>query len=420
MSHSKPELPPIDGAAAVRHVEALCGFGDRFVGEPGDALAEEYVAAELAALGLELERTPVTLPSWREDHCELRLADGTVLEATSPYFSPSTDGTLSAEVVYVGDGGEADYDGLDVAGKIVLLEERSIGFGMFWLGGFAARAARHGARAVIVVHPMPWPYRMSMEAGNADIARRFADERVPAVSISTAGGLRLMHALGAGRAGVELTLRTTAGTATTNFLAGIRRGTRAPQDMVIVMGHRDNGAPPGANDDGSGTATMLEVARCLAGTDTERSLMFLSSAGEEGVAEGTYRWLEAIGDERLRRIKAVISLDMFGVGGRLNLVEEAYWPDTEALRHTPWLTEALHEEATRRGYHVGRMQADWGAAESGRFLERGVPAAWFWKADDPAYHSPHDTPDRIDGNMLKVVGEITAAVALRVADGGLG
>jgi hypothetical protein len=163
------------------------------------------------------------------------------------------------------------------------------------------------------------------------------------------------------------------------------------------------------------------VAEALKQTPTERSLLFLSSAGEEGVAEGTVRWIEAIGPERLSRIRGVISLDMFGVGGRLHLVDRAYWPDREhPLQHTPWLVEALEAAAAERGYHVGRMDGDWGAAESGRFLEYGVPAAWFWKADDPAYHSPFDTADRIDGNMLKVVGEITADVAVALADGRIG
>ena len=66
-------------------------------------------------------------------------------------------------------------------------------------------------------------------------------------------------------------------------------------------------------------------------------MMFLSSAGEEGVAEGTVRYIEAIGPERLsQNIKALVSLDMFGVGGRLNLVDRAYWPDREhPLQHTP-------------------------------------------------------------------------------------
>ena len=61
------------------------------------------------------------------------------------------------------------------------------------------------------------------------------------------------------------------------------------------------------------------------------------------------------------------------------------------------------------------MTAGWGVSESGRFINIGVPAVWFWKADDPYYHSKHDTPEKIDGNMLKVVGNLTGVALTRIA-----
>ena len=63
----------------------------------------------------------------------------------------------------------------------------------------------------------------------------------------------------------------------------------------------------------------------------------------------------------------------------------------------------LEEIADELGYDVGRMTAPWGVAESGRFIEAGVPAVWFWQPDDFYYHSIHDTVDKLDGNALKAV-----------------
>lgn len=404
----------IHGPRALRHVEELCRLGDRFVGQPGDAAAENYIAQQFQEAGLRLERTAVQLPGWRQDEASLEV-EGESLDVSTAYFSPSTAGTLEAELVYAADGEEAAYAGLDVTGKIVVLEERSIGYSLFWLGGFVERAARRGALAVLVIHPAPKPYRMSMEAGLADISRRFCAEKLPAASVSCGGGLRIMSALGRGRAVARLRLIATSGPASTNFLAGVQEGATHPRERVIVMAHRDNGAPPGANDDAAGTATMIEVAHLLAGRSTQRSLVYLSSAGEEGVAEGTVRYIEALGDS-VADIKGVISLDMFAVGGRLNLVDRAFWPDRpEPLRHDGHIMSLLERAADGRGYHVGRMDADWGAAESGRFLEAGVPAAWFWKSDDPSYHSPADVPEGLDGNMIKIVGEITAETVVRLA-----
>jgi hypothetical protein len=106
---------------------------------------------------------------------------------------------------------------------------------------------------------------------------------------------------------------------------------------------------------------------------------------------------------------------MFGVGGRLNLVELGLWPDSKPLQHTEWLMRWVEDVAAELGYDVGRMTAPWGVAESGRFLEAGVPAIWFWRPDDFYYHSTHDSVDKLDGNTLKAVGDITAISAWQLA-----
>ena len=72
--------------------------------------------------------------------------------------------------------------------------------------------------------------------------------------------------------------------------------------------------------------------------------------------------------------------------------------------------------ADELGYDVGRMTAPWGVAESGRFIQAGVPAAWFWKPDDFYYHSVHDSIDKLDGNSLKAVADITAIALSRMAN----
>ena len=106
---------------------------------------------------------------------------------------------------------------------------------------------------------------------------------------------------------------------------------------------------------------------------------------------------------------------MFGVGGKLKLVELGLWPDTEPIPHTEWLMRRLETVADELGYDVGRMTAPWGVAESGRFIEAGVPAAWFWRPDDFYYHSAHDTVDKLDGNALKAVADITATTVWQLA-----
>jgi aminopeptidase YwaD len=107
---------------------------------------------------------------------------------------------------------------------------------------------------------------------------------------------------------------------------------------------------------------------------------------------------------------------MFGCGGKLKLVETGYWPDTPPIRHTEWLMRWIERVTDQLGYDIARMTAEWGVAESGRFIEAGVPAAWFWKPDDFYYHSPQDTLDKLDGNSLKAVADVTGITVWQLAE----
>ncbi len=407
----------VKAKGALRHIEELSAIGNRFVGTEGDARAIEYVSAEFEKLGLRVDHTDIEVPSFVEGRVELRLiGNDRRLDAIAAYFSPGTPPEgITADLVFVGDGEDADYHGVDVKDKIVVLQESGLGYSKFWLGTFAARAAERGALAMVVIHPMPWPYRMSMEAGNSAIENRFLPERIPAVCVSSIDGAVLMMAIGSGQSRVWLKADLDRPIKRSCCISGFLTGMELPNERVAVLAHRDNGFPPGANDNGSGSGTMLEVARVLSSHKPRRTVEFISSTAEEGVTQGIWAYIQAHRSD-LKQMKALLDLDMFGVGGRLNLVDVGLWPDCEPLKHTEWLLQLLEEIADDLGYHLGRMTAGWGVAESGRFLAEGVPAAWFWRADDMYYHSMHDTPDKIDGNALKVVGDITAIAAWRLAN----
>lgn len=402
---------------ALAAIEELVGFGDRFVGSAGDRAAADYVRTRFGELGLEVEDRPFTTPGYSHTRADVTLGDGHIFEGIPPYFSPA--GHVRGELVFVGGGDEADYEGLDVTGTIVLLQETGLGYARFWMGPFAAIAARRSAIGVVVVHPLPWPYRMSMEAGNGRLESRFLDEQIPVVSVSAIDGAQLMHAIGAGAAAAELVVECEQPEVTSWNVSGVLRGSESPDERILVHAHRDHGLWPGANDNGSGLGTMLEIARALAAgaSRPRRSIEFLCTTAEEGVTKGIAAYIEAQQAEgRLEQIRAAIDLDMFGTGGKLRLVELGLWPDTEPIPHTEWLMQWLERVAEELGYDVGRMTATWGVAESGRLIQAGVPAAWFWRPDDFYYHSVHDSVDKLDGNCLKAVGDMTAITVWQLAN----
>jgi Zn-dependent M28 family amino/carboxypeptidase len=200
-------------------------------------------------------------------------------------------------------------------------------------------------------------------------------------------------------------------------VSGVLRGSDWPEETIVLVAHRDHGLEPGANDNGSGFGTMVEIAGAMSGMRLRRSIEFLCTTAEEGTTPGVQAYVDARrADGTLGDVRAAIDLDMFGVGGRLKLVELGLWPDTDPIPHTEWLMRLLEDVADELGYDVGRMTAPWGVAESGRFLQAGVPAVWFWKPDDFYYHSPHDRIENLDGNSLKAVADITAVAVARMAD----
>ncbi len=405
----------IHGRNALRHIEKLCAFGDRFVGTEGDRKALAYFEEHFKALGLKLEPTPIRVPTYVDNGTEFVLTDtGTALQPISPYFTQPSPGGVEGDLVVVGEGTERDYEGLDVAGKIVVLIEEGLGFTHFWLGPYSKLAAEHGAVGMVVIHPFPWPYRMSMEAGNINIAQRFVDRQVPAVCISALDGLKLMRHLGEGKTRAYLRVDSSIYDVDTVILSGVVEGSRWPDERIAVIGHRDCGYPVGANDNGSAMGCLLELARVFSQRRPLRSLEFICSAAEEGSAPGAWHFVQA-NKGRLPNMKAVINMDMFGTGGRLNLVEGGQWNDSGPIEFSPWLMEALEQAADDLGYYVGRMTAS-STSEETRFILEGVPGAWFWKPDDMYYHSAQDTPDKIDANSLKAVADITAIAIWRLAN----
>jgi aminopeptidase YwaD len=84
--------------------------------------------------------------------------------------------------------------------------------------------------------------------------------------------------------------------------------------ICSACGHRDGPIPLGANDNGSGISCQLEIAQALSEIKPKRSIEFIFSTAEEGIAPGAREFARAH-KERLPNMKALINIDMVGVGG---------------------------------------------------------------------------------------------------------
>ncbi len=408
----------ISGLKALSNINELAKTGYRFVGTEGDRKSIEYMERQFKSYGLDVKELPIRVPTFEEETPHLKiLATGEELECVAPLFSPSTpSGGLEADLVLVGDGTEEDYRRVNVRGKIVVLLETTLGFSKFWLGTFAERAAQAGAVGMVLIHPMPWPYRMSMEAGNSNPKERFCEQKLPAVCISAIDGFKLMHALGKGEARVRLEAKTMMEDRDSIIISAFHWGTEYPEERVGIIAHRDSAIALGANDNGSGSGTMLELARVLSQTKSKRSFEFISSTAEDGATIGAYQYCERHKDDLVKNMKALIDIDMLSGAAVVKQIEVGYWPDTEPIKHTEWLMKMVDDVAADLGHGFGRLSAMWGVPEGGRFIAIGVPATCLWGDDDPYYHSIHDTVDKVNSANLKAAADTVAIVAWRLAN----
>lgn len=111
------------------------------------------------------------------------------------------------------------------------------------------------------------------------------------------------------------TTEISVGTRKSRNVVAERRGSGADRDAVVVAAHLDSinhedtsGSAPGADDNASGSAGVLELARCLAGSSPRRDLRFILFGGEEQGLFGSTEYVAAL--PAPARIHAVLNMDM--------------------------------------------------------------------------------------------------------------
>jgi Zn-dependent M28 family amino/carboxypeptidase len=161
---------------------------------------------------------------------------------------------------------------------------------------------------------------------------------------------------------------------------------------------------PGANDNGSGTAAVIEAARLLAPIRTNRTIHFVAFGAEElGLIGSTHYAQNPPGT-----IVGMVNMDMVGRGplkvGNTN--------DDNRL------VDVGVQVARRQGLQIETFKLR-GAAGSDHFsFERiGVPTAFLHTGDDPAIHTPGDTVDRLDPALIARAARLAAGIALEAAGG---
>jgi Zn-dependent M28 family amino/carboxypeptidase len=191
------------------------------------------------------------------------------------------------------------------------------------------------------------------------------------------------------------------------------------QGRLIIAGHYDTKrfrefAFVGANDGGSSTAFLIEIARALMGRKNALPIELLFLDGEEAVGEwqgtdhtyGSRYYVEAARKAgAVSRIRALILVDMIG-DRDLRISRES--------NSTAWLTDIIWATAKRlnRREFIDRELAI--EDDHLPFLEAGVPAVDIIDLDYAAWHTAGDTLDKVSAASLQAVGDVLLAAVPQI------
>jgi len=187
----------------------------------------------------------------------------------------------------------------------------------------------------------------------------------------------------------------------------------ARRERIAITGHYDTKLFRefrfvGANDGGSSTAFLIEMARVIKARKNEFTIEIVFFDGEEatlrdwGITDHTYGSQYYVDSGRrtgtLAGLKALVLVDMIGERSQRFMREAA---------STEWLTDIIWSTARKLGYQSIFVNASTPIEDDHvPFLKAGVPATDIIDLDYPAWHTADDTLDQMSARSLQVVGDV--------------
>ena len=268
-------------------------LGYRTAGSDAELATGDMLKAEMERIGLQnVTKDEFTLDTWTFTGAQLSFTDASGAAYTAELGGYQTDfvthGAQSFTVIDGGRGTEADLAGLDVSGKLVLVDVNQRAD--WWINYPAYEAHLAGAAAVIAVQNGGYG-EVSDDALNAQDVCGPAD--APAFSMSRTDAELLKAAMDEnGEAAVTLDADSRVGMDGTSYnIVGTIPG-RDTEHMVLMSAHYDSYFA-GFQDDNAAIALMMGIAKGLidSGYQPEKTLVFCAMAAEEwGVSDTRYDW----------------------------------------------------------------------------------------------------------------------------------
>ncbi|MGD2110113.1 MAG: M20/M25/M40 family metallo-hydrolase [Phycisphaerae bacterium] len=460
-SRSAPVTPDTPVDRYMMHVSVLAhdALEGRAIGSDGIDMAAGYIAGQFAAAGLEpggpdasyfqeftIEQDPEiganTKLHFETDTGRLEAH----LDTDFVPFNFSSQDSFRGDVVFVGygitnpDEGHDDYRGIDVERSVVLMLRREPpGFdadGHTHHARFDRKvplAVQRGAVAVLIAN-------QKSDEDDDDELMRFgprSDHGIPAIHVTRkladrllgAGGLsslaELQKQLDEDGTNVSAPLGSVRAAGNVEFepdeivgrnVIGVLPGTGMRHDEYVVIGaHYDHVGVRhgeiynGADDNASGTAGVIELARTFTDvSERDRSIIFMAFTGEETGLHGS-RHFVSHPTVPLDSIAAMINLDMIGrvtEHDRDNMLAIQGLGTGESFR-------AIVENRTKEaGIEFLPEASALGPSDHASFYLGGVPSLFFFTGVHEDYHQPTDDTEKINAEGAAKIVDLVAAIAM--------
>jgi hypothetical protein len=439
-----------------RHIAFLASdeLRGRDTPSPGLDRAAEYVADRFRSFGLEpgapdgsyIQHWPFGASGLDADALALRIRAGDETSnaeyGTDYFLLPSPADSVTGDLFFAGTASQTVSLSADAAGAIVVFYAPGATVDQAWgqavSGSLSAAVAARAAGVLLVVDPEFDPAVFGgvtqQVAGQLAPLPLVGMNYAPAKAVLGRAGhdLDTLRASAAGLAPLDATLtvraaRTSSEASVPNVIAVWPGSDPALRDTYVVFSaHIDHvgvGAPDasgdsiynGADDDASGTSTLLEVAEAFAALEPRpaRSIAFIGVSGEEKGLLGSAHYMEnpTIAAEQM---VANINIDMVG-------------------RNAPDTVVAIGQEYTTLGeavQRVARAQPDLGLviapdlwpeerlyfrSDHFSFANKGVPAIFFTSGLHDDYHRPSDEVDTIDTDKVARIARLVFHLAHDIA-----
>lgn len=400
----KDNLSEISTENILEHLNELAPGDDaRIAGSAGEKEAADYIEGILKN---EYNLDKVEKPSFdtilfHDNGATFTVNTPTNIELTTNgalNMEFTTSGTISNELVYAGLGTLEECTSAEVGGKIALIKR-----GEYTFAEKVQNAADAGAVGVILFNNI-------MEEGfiNGTLG---SESEIPAIEIHPADGENLAAILKEGTPiSVSMSASGTIEPVTSqNVIGSLLAEVQKNNTPTIVIGaHYDCVDTPGANDNASGTAALLEIARVLSECNLDANIKFIAFGAEEVGLVGAYDYVESLDKSERNKIAAMINMDMVGVGDEL-----AIW--TIGDKPSSVLADLVESYVQKSNINYIPPGVE-DRSDHAAFAENGIPSVYFSYEVDPNYHTDNDTIDKIEVENIESVCEIVTEMTYYMAE----